>query len=146
MNVLSLWHHNIILLRKAYYKTAETYNLMVVKPLSNKIWMRTVMYAWSNYYRYVCFNLQMRDCFEMNFVDANASFYSKHEQGFNPIYYITKKKDIYIGLERPRGQSIDCHIHSLACACWWLLVTKIRLLVFFPFRFCFSKASLITIS
>ena len=51
------------------------------------------MYASTNYYRYVCFNLQMNDCFEMIFVDANASFNSIHEQGLNPIYYITKKKD-----------------------------------------------------
>ena len=68
------------------------------------------MYASSNYYRYVCFNLQMNDCFEMIFVDANASFNSIHEQGFNPIYYITKNRPIYIGLQRPRGQSLDCYI------------------------------------
>ena len=62
------------------------------------------------------------------------------------LLYNKEKKPIFIGLERSRGQSIFCHIHWLARACQCILVSKIRLLVFFPFRFCFSKGSLIIIS
>ena len=62
------------------------------------------------------------------------------------LLYNWVKRPIFIGLERSCGQSTYCHIHWLARACQWILVTKIRLLVFFLFRFCFSKASLIILS
>ena len=46
------------------------------------------------------------------------------------LLYNLKKRAIFIGLEPPRDQSIDCHIHWLARACRCILVTKIRFIGF----------------
>ena len=46
------------------------------------------------------------------------------------LLYNLKKRAIFIGLEPPRDQSIDCHIHWLARACRCILVTKLDSSVF----------------
>ena len=42
------------------------------------------------------------------------------------LLYNLKNRPIFIGLESPRDQSIDCHIHWLARACRCILVTENR--------------------
>ena len=46
------------------------------------------------------------------------------------LLYNLKNRPIFIGLEPPRDQSIDCHIHWLACPYRCILVTKIRFIGF----------------
>ena len=45
---------------------------------------------------------------------------------YSTLLYNLKNRPIFIGLEPPRDQSVDCHIHWLARACRCILVTKIR--------------------
>ena len=49
---------------------------------------------------------------------------------YTALLYILKNRPIFIGLEPPRDQSIDCYIHWLARACRCILVTKIRFIGF----------------
>ena len=56
----------------------------------------------------------------------NLSHYANMSVQYTALLYNLKNRPIFIGLEPPRDQSIDCHIHWLARACRCILVTKIR--------------------
>ena len=51
-------------------------------------------------------------------------------EGHADLLYNLKNRPIFIGLEPPRYQSIDCHIHWLARACRCILVSKNRFIGF----------------